>query len=66
MDKRIAALEDKLTDRLVEVLVKARFEEETAQMLQVLDGNVPESTLRQGSGDHRALHAGAFWRLGGG
>jgi hypothetical protein len=47
MDKRIAALEDKLTDRLVEVLVKARFDEETAQMLRVLDGNVPESTLRQ-------------------
>ncbi len=44
MHKRVRRLEDRLTDRLVDQIVRARFDEEDAQMLQVLDGNVSEPT----------------------
>jgi hypothetical protein len=44
MRRRVAAAEKKLADELVDQIVRARFEEETAHMLQVLDGNVSEPT----------------------
>jgi predicted DNA-binding protein len=39
-------MERVIENRAVEALVKDRFEEETAQMLKVLAGNVSEPTLR--------------------
>jgi post-segregation antitoxin (ccd killing protein) len=46
MGKRLSAMEDQLTNKFVGQIVQARFEEETAQMLKVLDGNVSGPTLR--------------------